>query len=78
MPELGASCRGFEAAFCCAALVLPDDTWADAATVPASKTVVTRADIRPVFMVIPVLSVRLNRNNVRRAAVVPCENRRPE
>ena len=31
LPESGVSCCGFEAAFCCAALVLPDDTCADAA-----------------------------------------------
>ena len=50
LPEYGASCRGFEAAFCCAALVLPDDTCADAVTEAANKTAVTAADIAPVLM----------------------------
>jgi hypothetical protein len=50
LPEYGASCRGFEAAFCCAALVLPDDTCADAVTEAANKTAVTAADITPVLM----------------------------
>ena len=30
LPEFGDSCFLSEAAFCCAAFVLPDDTWADA------------------------------------------------
>ena len=35
LPEFG-SCFELEAAFCCAALVLPDDTWAALVSVPPS------------------------------------------
>jgi hypothetical protein len=50
LPEPGVSLCCFEAAFCCAAFVLPDDTCADAAMVPASNVAATIADSKPVLM----------------------------
>lgn len=50
LPEPGVSFCCFEAAFCCAASVLPDDTCADAAMVPASNAAATIADSKPVLM----------------------------
>ncbi len=44
LPEFGGSWCEPEAAFCCAALVLPDDTWAD--TAPQDMTAAKTANSR--------------------------------
>ena len=50
-PEFGSSCD-LEAAFCCAALVLPDDTWADTGSVPLSITAARTPNRKRVLIVL--------------------------
>ena len=38
LPEFGELCFAPERVFCCAASVLPEDTWADTVSVPLSMT----------------------------------------
>jgi hypothetical protein len=50
LPEFGWPCFWSDAAFCCAALVLPDDTWADTVSVPLSMTATKTATRKHVLM----------------------------
>ena len=50
-PEFGSSCD-LGAAFCCAALVLPDDTWADTGSAPLNITAARTANRKRVLIVL--------------------------